>query len=592
MHPALTFRRWLLPATLLLAIAGCGGSGGGPKPSSDGILVRTDWSGGTAQSERITILRPTGATVSQTVVERAATTTSTSFVAPSGAYQIKIEESASAAFGTPAVGVLTYSTTGGSSSLTVAAGVKPTALQVTPASINLAFGQTFQIGVTGTDGSGNYAFLTPGALTFTPTGATATISAAGLVTASNTAGSTTIAVNDPLDILSTTATVNVQSASVTRGKWTVLVFLNAANDLYPYALPNVKQMAQVAYNSDTRFVLQWKEVASFGSPGTPTDFDGTRRYVVTTSTPSGSKIPGKLVQDMGVGVDMGKVQTLKDFIAWGMQMYPADHYIVDLWNHGNGWQSFLVNQKPPPSVRGISYDFQTGSEIDTWVLPQAFAGQHVDCIAMDACLMQMAEIADDLKSSCSYIAASEENTPGPGYPYQRIFKAFADNPSGDTTTLLHSFVTGHIGNPDYQSQPVTQSILDVSKLGPIETAIDTLAGALIANKAAITTEIPKIRTAMQKYASPGDGRNYYDLVDLAQHLSADTTLPTDVRTAANGVVAAVPGAIIWEGHSTLDAMSHGLAIDFSSSANRDLVYYGNMNLAKVTRWLTWLEMAP
>lgn len=378
------------------------------------------------------------------------------------------------------------------------------------------------------------------------------------------------------------------TGQVKRPKWTVMVFLNASNDLYPYALPNVRQMSQVAYNPDVQFVLQWKE--SVAVSGNSVDFDGTRRYLVTPSTTAGAFGPVKLIQDLGKGVDMGKAQTLKDFVAWTKTTYPADRYVCVVWNHGNGWQRLRKNQ--PPTTRGVSYDNEFNTFIDTWDLPTAFVGQPVDVISFDACLMQMLEVASDLTQSCSYIATSEENTPGPGYPYQRVFKAFADTPNLDTKALLNSFVTGHIGYPPYQTLPVTQSVIDVKKVAALESAVDQLANALIAEKSHLSTDIPKIRSAAQKYGDRGDGRNYYDLVDLCQRLQTDPGIPLDAQNAASSVVTAVNDAVVWEGHSTLDSNSHGIGIDFSPSSNPKLSYYGNTGLAKQTHWLDWLNIAP
>src|SRR5262249_52652084 len=39
------------------------------------------------------------------------------------------------------------------------------------------------------------------------------------------------------------------------------------------------------------------------------------------------------------GVNSGDPATLTSFLKWGIANYPAQHYLVDIWNHGGGWES-------------------------------------------------------------------------------------------------------------------------------------------------------------------------------------------------------------------------------------------------------------
>src|SRR5579859_6177540 len=44
-----------------------------------------------------------------------------------------------------------------------------------------------------------------------------------------------------------------------RARWTILVYMQAANNLQPYSLKNIAQMASVGSNSDVNIVVQWKQ---------------------------------------------------------------------------------------------------------------------------------------------------------------------------------------------------------------------------------------------------------------------------------------------------------------------------------------------
>jgi hypothetical protein len=384
-----------------------------------------------------------------------------------------------------------------------------------------------------------------------------------------------------------TTTVNVTVIDANRSKWTVMVFLNAANDLFPFAGPDVNEMERVAGNSQVRFVVQWKQVRGVGGNSNPT-FSGTRRYLVRPDT--SSSINSQVVQEMGVNVDMGRAETLNEFVRWTKLNYPAERYCLIVWNHGNGWHR---DRNPQPVVKGISYDDHTGNAIQTWQLPLAMQDQRVDVFSFDACLMQMLEVQSELTSFADYIVASEENTPGYGYPYHVIFAPWAQNPGASTRDLTKSMVDGHVGYDQYQNDVITQSSVDTTRVAAVMTAVDQLAGALIANRDDLTTIVPNIRNSSMKYAFRGDGRHYYDLWDIANRLQNAST-PTAVKTAAQSVKSAIDAAVIWNGFTPLSAGSHGIAIDFSprSAFQQYATDYSLTELAQRTRWDEWLAVAP
>ena len=117
--------------------------------------------------------------------------------------------------------------------------------------------------------------------------------------------------------------------------------------------------------------------------------------------------------------DMGDWRVLKDFVAWGSANYPADHLMVVVWNHGAGWRPALrsASNKMMPTYRAFSQDNETQNEVETWEAPGAFAGaaQPIDAITFDASLMQMLEVAYELRNSARVMIGSEESPPGAGY---------------------------------------------------------------------------------------------------------------------------------------------------------------------------------
>jgi hypothetical protein len=373
-------------------------------------------------------------------------------------------------------------------------------------------------------------------------------------------------------------------AAAPHAKWTILVYLNAANDLDAYSTVNVSQMEQAAFNPQVRFVVQWKQSTSVTNYAT---FNGTRRYLIEPSA-AGVAV-NKLVQDMGTGVDMGIPQTLNEFIAWGQANYPADHYVVVLWDHGNGWLPEAIASKKPPA---FSYDSQTGHAIQIWQLNQAYSGRHVDITAFDASLMQMDEVAYQLMGYTDFVAGSEESPPGAGYPYQRVFAEFAINPDASPRTLSKAFVDGMLSEPSYDNDKIEQSVVDTSQMSGVANAAGVLGQAMVANSAALAPIIPGLRSTVQSYL-PTTNRFFFDSVDLCNQLSAGANIGA-VQSACAAYTAAAGNAIVWEGHNSYSPGSHGLSIDFSPGSFYTTVSssYNQLAWENATDWGQWLAIAP
>ena len=155
----------------------------------------------------------------------------------------------------------------------------------------------------------------------------------------------------------------------------------------------------------------------------------SERYQVTAS---GLKLlDGTLPQ-----LDTTIPSTLSDFIRWGVEAYPADRYILLLWDHGGG------------PVYGFGYDeFQpytatlTIDEIQTALKD---GGVYFDLIGMDCCLMSSLEVCCALYDYCDYTLLSEDFEPGCGWSHEGWLTALAKNPAIDTPSLAKTAIDDSI----------------------------------------------------------------------------------------------------------------------------------------------------
>lgn len=585
------FWSWLNgPAILALLLAGwlcvgCGGGGGATE-----LLYQTDWTNRgravTGLSQRVRLYTASNQLVQTLVMNQDANGMQglTIPVSGSGVYRLYVELYSQRDLLGVRTGVLeTLVTLSGRTTFLSAVGEDPTMVKVTPESASVKVQHSRQYYAAGYSGANRAVFVEDEAFEWSALGGVASVNETGIALGL-TPGSGTIRATHSDTGHQGSGLITVDPFQATQTKWTVMVFLNAANDLYTFSTLNVNQMESVAQNPDVRFIVQWKQSQSVWPSSS---FDGTRRYLVKPDTTS--SIASELIQDMGPGVDMGQASTLLDFVNWTKTYYPADRYVLVVWNHGNGWR-----RKPEDTLptRAVSYDDETGNAIQTWQLSQAIGNNVLDIIAWDASLMQMLEVAYELQDRAQLIVGSEESPPGEGYPYDLIFGEFRDSPDASTVTLSKAFVDGMLAVPAYQTRKITQSVLDTSKLPALGASVSELASQLIANVGSIGTEIQTVRTQAKSY-SPTAFRVYRDLYHVCELIESLIGIP-GIQTAAADVRAKIADAVVWEGHNVNSLNSHGVSIDFSSSGTYAGVAtdYAQLRFAQETMWNEWLSVAP
>jgi hypothetical protein len=458
----------------------------------------------------------------------------------------------------------------------------------------------------------NIQFVSPTQITATFTVASNATPGARTVKVNTVAGSSNALT---FNILST-----VTLPRPTTAKWTVLVYLNASNNLEPFSIENVNQMEQASYSSDVNIVVQWKRWHGAGAaaqseinedhifdPADP-DFDGTRRYWLHGRGGSGA-YQQDMVQDMGSGpaggtslttvqsVDMGSPQVLRDFMTWGRANFPAQHFLVVLWNHGAGWEHRAVNRAA--ASRGISYDDANNSSIETWQLPDAFAGNPpVDEIAMDASLMQMAEVDDELKNVTSYVVGSEDSPPGDGYPYELWMGALTQNPNITAVdigkSIVDTFGAWYTNNLDSsgQSDSVTQSLVSTSALPALTQAIDNLGTVLFNDRVTYAQAFGVARENANQYAIENGTTIYGEYKDLVQYvnlLEQSAAGAPGLQAAGDQVKNAVAQAVLDNIAIRGDSFSHGVSI-YVPEPGQYLTSFGNLTFATAApHWAAWLQ---
>jgi hypothetical protein len=411
-------------------------------------------------------------------------------------------------------------------------------------------------------------------------------------------------------------------------QWTVMVYLAGDNNLDSAGVSDLKEMKKVGSTDQINVIAQFDREGKDLS---------TNRYYIRKG--------GTLVKDV-VGslgeTNMGDPRVLEDFIKWGIKKYPAEHYLLVVWNHGNGWNdenvyrvarnimSFHIKRRGEVvlpargaaknsvsirrirviggkkfrhalfqtsimraiTTRGIAYDDDAQDFLDNIEMKRLLASakkilkHKIDILGMDACLMSMAEVIYQLRDSVSLAVGSEEVEPGDGWPYDRILDKLTKKPKmmpGElATTIVNEYLASYPVNAG-----VTQSASDLSMAGALESAVDQLADGLN-NHLSDSLERAKIvecRLQAQAYDTP----DYIDLFDFCDLLESKTGF-NDIRAACSAVENAIQrdGIVIKSGYKGGKVKhSNGLSIYFPQKRVSSL--YGTLDFTKKTSWRKFLE---
>ena len=359
-----------------------------------------------------------------------------------------------------------------------------------------------------------------------------------------------------------------------QGEWTILVFLNAKNNLEPFAFPNFQQMASIGSTADVKIVVEMgrpkhHHSVQFGA------WSKTLRFLIENGT---QPTEGHAVADLGA-TNMGDARSLIDFVAWGRRTYPAKRTMLVIWNHGQGWRAPQEEGGPPPPPpappheghRYVSNDDDTGDKLYNRAIQDALTahldGERLDLVAFDACLMSMIETAYALRGVAKVMVGSEELEPGNGWNYVRWLKpliaARGAVEAADLGRLLVQGMKDEYGDTD----PTTLAASDLDQAAPLAAAISAFAEVAIGDLAGNLPAFRAARGACLNYA-PGYGLNSIDLGHYMEQIAHGAFDPKLKQHAA--VVLDLLKAAVIDNYASKQRKggwgSNGLAIYYPSSA--------------------------
>jgi hypothetical protein len=259
-------------------------------------------------------------------------------------------------------------------------------------------------------------------------------------------------------------------AAISRQKWTVMVYVDADNDLEGALLNDLDEMEIPQYldatgESQVTVCVQFDRTP--GQDSSNGDWTTTRRFIMATDSQPGL-IATNHVEDLGEQ-DMGDPNTLRSFVDWAKDAAPADRYMLIINSHGNGPRSRSVESS---ITRGVGFDMSSGNSLLT---PSELSGVlrgvgGVDVLGFDACLMGSVEVLAQLHGLTDYVIASELLFPGTSYDYATLLTDLVANP--DMTPRELAIETVDSNRPQYASTDnVVLTAYDMAKVPALVDAI-------------------------------------------------------------------------------------------------------------------------
>ncbi len=310
-------------------------------------------------------------------------------------------------------------------------------------------------------------------------------------------------------VLSVPAFSAMAGEKIEKKEWAILTFLNGFNNLDSFGTLDMNEMEKVGSTDRVHVISQWASLAT-----------KKVKRVYLTKDQDPTKVTSTVIEDLGQ-VDMGDYRSLIDFVKWAAKKYPAKHYFVNIWNHGNGWH-FTGNG---PGTRDVSYDDLSGNKITTEQLGFAAAeisrelGQKIDIVASDSCLMAMAEVVGEMKSSIGHFVGSQEVEPADGWPYDALLTEW--NAGGEKTPGDVARILTKVYAESYPSgRGITLSGLDMDKYGELASAVRELGQSIRSLPTEGRRRVLQAMVRTQSYTND----DYKDLGDFVEQLKIDSAI--------------------------------------------------------------------
>ena len=337
----------------------------------------------------------------------------------------------------------------------------------------------------------------------------------------------------------------VNKANIEIAEWSFFIYMQARNNLAPFAGRNLNAISSFKTNPRVNFIAQWDQPKQ----------KGAWRYKIEKDSVT-------LENYTDVKDPLDQAAKLVDFVKWGAEKFPAKKYCIILWNHGVGPLNppygnpvrMLLSQRnesvclnpekilfleteevePKPEEvdllcdigkRGVLFDednrtYMTNDDLSKsleQITSKDILGKKVDCLGFDACYMCGVEIAAEVSKYAEYMVASQELELARGWNYDKISEKV--NSSIPTAAQLAKIIVTTYGDLYRGNTNIfTQSAIRLDNVDRVTRDIDQVIASIEAvakeDKGFIIEAIKMVRKNCLQFTA----KVYVDLNSFYQSL--------------------------------------------------------------------------
>ena len=330
--------------------------------------------------------------------------------------------------------------------------------------------------------------------------------------------------------------VFAQAETPEKKRVTVMVFMCGTDLEYPNQYQgsgSIASMHRSQYNQDeVNVVVLAGGAVKWYNP----KIDPTELNVVEPTERNGK------VVDTFPTASMGEAETLTKFMDYCHENYPADTYILDLWDHGGG---ALYGLMMDMNYRrdGLSMD-----ELDAALANSSFGPKGLDMIMFHACLMGSAEVATVVAPYAKYMIGFEDASFGFEYDWLRGI----ENDASLVETSKRMIDVAFEKNAHqvkiqerYRGINVSLSMIDLSYVDKLIANIDNFFQDMEATLDKNTYSTMSVRRYYTQTfgVTESGGQSEYDLIDLGDFVRQNRDVNPE---AADQLMATLDSMVLYQ----------------------------------------------
>ena len=126
--------------------------------------------------------------------------------------------------------------------------------------------------------------------------------------------------------------------------WTFMTYISDS-DLEYFAIEDMIEMERVGSTDNVNIVVQIDRWDGYDKPDwNDSNGDWETAKIFDTKENKGDHVIGSTaVEDLGE-INTGDPDELVEFVQWAQTNYPAEHYALNIWNHGSGATELLTSK--------------------------------------------------------------------------------------------------------------------------------------------------------------------------------------------------------------------------------------------------------